>query len=1046
MKDAIARFAIRNTAPILFLVLAACLGGAYAATRMPSSVFPQVDFPRVVILVNNGVMPADEMTASITRPIEEAMKDIPGCRTIRSSTGRGSAEIDVFFTWHVDMERSELYVRSRMSVTLQSTLHRQTAKTSVSRMTFAAFPIMGISLTREGADATRLWETARYDLKPPGCVFPGILQAARRARRRYSRISGHRRPAAGLIALHLGLPQIVDAMKRHNLIAPAGFHEQDNSLYLAVVDGSLKSIEDIENLTVPNADASPIAVKSFATVARAAAPAIKRVSADGQTAVLLNVFAQPDGSTVDIAKAVKLEIAALRKTIPADAHLRLFYDQSLFVRASVRSVWEAIGFGLLLSIVILFLFLRSWTSTLIAVVVIPVAVLFTVLVMSLLGMGFNLMTLGGIAAAIGLVIDDAIVVVEAIYLKLSAGLSRADAVHAAITEIFAPLMGSTLTPVVVFIPLAFLDGLTGVFFRALAITMAVSLIASLVLALTLTPALAAWLIRGRAGAIVTAVGAHHEAGGPFLRVIIRIYEVVVVIALRNRWFTTALCFIALGTTWVMYGRLDSNFLPAMDEGGFVIDYICPPGSSIGEIDRQMLQAEKILKEIPDIESFSRRTGAALGFALVEPNTGDFLVKLKDERRRDTKAIIADVRARFNIAFPRTKWDFPGILSDLIGDLTLADQPIEVKIFSTNETHLRAASRSIVFALRQIPGVVDIQPGIIETGPTVHIRVRSADAQHFGLTTDDVSQAVNIAMLGRDASTVLEADRLITIRVKLDPRATERLENLTDLPLRTADGSMIRLRQVADIVQSIGDMELHRDDLRQDISVLAELEGRDLGTTMRDIRAAIDNDTLLPPVGIEYGGAYQQQEESFRNLQIVLGLAIVLVFTVALLEFRSFYAPIAIVFGALLSSFGIVLALHLTGTSLSVVAFLGAIIGMGIVHKNGILLLDHVHLLHQEGMSLEEALVYAGRRRLRPVLMTSMAAAMGMLPLAWGVGSGTDMLRPLAITVIGAVCVSVLLSLVATPVAYYVLLEVRDWVTSYLPNRSDREAETDIESH
>jgi len=1024
MKDAIARFAIRNTAPILFLVFAVCLGGAYAALHMPSSVFPQVNFPRVVILVNNGVMPADEMTASITRPIEESMKDIPGCRTIRSATGRGSAEIDVFFTWDVDMQRSELYVLSRLSQ-LQSTLP-PTATTSVNRMTFAAFPIIGVSLTRPGADPTRIWETARYEMKPRLLRIPGVASVD---------VLGGETPEyhvtvdpQKLIALHLGLPQIVDALRRHNLVAPAGVHEQDNNLYLAVVDGRLRSIEDIENLTIPNAELSPIPVKSFASVTRDIEPQLRRVSADGQTAVLLNVYAQPDGSTVDISRAVNDELKSLRKTLPADAKLAFFYDQSLLVRNSVRGVWEAIGFGLILSIVILFLFLRSWTSTLIAVVVIPVAVLFTVLVMRLLGMGFNLMTLGGIAAAIGLVIDDAIVVVEAIYLKLSKGLSRADAVHAAITEIFAPLMGSTLTPVVVFIPLAFLDGLTGVFFRALAITMAVSLIASLVLALTLTPALAAWIIRGRGEPVETAAAAHHEAGGPILRGVIRIYEVVVVLALRHRWFTAGLCIVALFAAWVQYGNLDSNFLPAMDEGGFVIDYTAPPGTSLTEIDRQMRQAEKILSGIQDIESFSRRSGAALCFALVEPNTGDFLVKLKDHRKRDTKAIIADVRARFNIAFPLTKWDFPGILSDLIGDLTLADQPIEVKIFSTNDAFLREASKNVVGNLSQIPGVVDIQTGIIDTGPTVRIRVRSADAQHFGLTTDDVSQAVNIAMLGREASTVLEADRLIAIRVKLDPKAIARLETLNDLPLRAADGSMIRLRQVADVAQTAGEMELHRDDLRQNISVVAELEGRDLGSTMRDIKAALENDPTLPPVSIEYGGSYQEQQESFRNLQVVLGLAIVLVFMVALLEFRSFYAPIAIVFGALLSTFGIVVALHLTGTSLSVVAFLGAIIGMGIVHKNGILMLDHVHLLHEEGMTLEEALVYAGRRRLRPVLMTSMAAAMGMLPLAWGVGSGTDILRPLAITVIGAVCVSVLLSLIATPVAYYLLLEIRDRLT------------------
>ena len=756
---------------------------------------------------------------------------------------------------------------------------------------------------------------------------------------------------------------------------------------------------------------------------RGAEPTFNRVSADGADAVLLNVFSQPDASTIDIADSVQQQLRAMRKTLPFEMKLRLFYDQSLLVRDSLMSVWEAIGFGLLLSIVILFLFLKNWGSTLVATVVIPVAVLFTILAMKLFGMTFNLMTLGGIAAAIGLVIDDAIVVVEAIYTKMATGLGRIDAVQAAIGEILSPLLGSTLTPVVVFIPLAFLDGITGVFFRALALTMTVALLTSLVLALTLTPSLASWIVRPPSGRALPELQQAEESGF-FMRLIIRLYEVIVVQALRHRWFTLASCVLVLVFTGLLYSKLGSNFLPQMDEGGFVIDYIAPPGTSLTEIDRQMRQAEQMLKATPDVESFSRRSGAALGVQLVEPNTGDFLVKLKPSRKRTTQQVVADVREKFDVAFPLTQWDFPGILSDLIGDLTLADQPIEVKLFSTDVEILKTRAMKVEASLKQVPGVVDVLNGIISTGPTISIRVRYADAQHFGLTADDIGAAVNIAMLGQTASTVLEADHVVNIRVKADPRSIDRIDKLGGLPLRTGDGAIIRLSQVADISQTPGELELHRDDLRQDIAVVSELEGRDLGSAMAQIRDVLEHDAAFPPGSIEYGGTYLEQQESFRNLVVVLILAIVLVFTVALLEFRSFAAPAAIVFGAMLSLFGIVAALSITGTSLSVVAFLGAIIGMGIVHKNGILLLDYVEHLRAGGMSLAEAIIYSGRRRLRPVLMTSMAAAMGMLPLAYGIGSGSEMLRPLAIAVIGAVCISVLLSLVATPTAYFLLMQFR----------------------
>lgn len=1022
MKAAVGRFAIRHSASIFFLVIALCLGGVYAALHMPSSVFPQVNFPRVVIMIDNGVMPADQMMATITRPIEEAMKDVPHCRTVRSSTGRGSAEIDVLFSWDADMPQSELYVLSRLSQ-LHGVLPA-TANSSVYRMTFSTFPIIGISLTRPAADSTSIWEAARYAVKPRLLRIPGVASVE---------VLGGRAPEyrvivdpSRLAAIHLGLPQVVEALRRNNVVVPTGMFEQQHSLYLTLVDARVQSIADIENLTVPTPNGTPVSIKDFATVERGPEPALNRVSADGVNAVLLNVYSQPQASTVDIAKNLKEQLVAIRAVLPPDMQVRLFYDQSLLVKSSVEGVWESIAFGLLLSVVILYLFLKNWGSTLVATLVIPVAVLFTVLAMKLCGLSFNLMTLGGIAAAIGLVIDDAIVVVEAIYSKMMAGMSRLDAVQSGIGEILSPLLGSTLTPVVVFVPLAFLDGLAGVFFRALALTMAVSLLTSLALALTLTPAMASWFVRAPKNGLRQA---RSPEGGVVMRFIIRVYEVVVVLALRHRVFTISLCLLVLFAARVLYSKLDSNFLPAMDEGGFVIDYIAPPGSSLSEIDRQMLQAEQILKAVPEIETFSRRTGAALGVALVEPNTGDLLVKLKTARKRSTSDVIADVRERFNVAFPRTKWDFPGILSDLIGDLTLADQPIEIKLFSTDADFLKTHATRIEQTLQKVAGVVDTSSGLIFTGPSIDIKVRLADAQHFGLGADDIAAAVNIAMLGVTASTVSEADRIVNIRVKADPHSVERAEKLVELPLRASNGMMIRLGQVADVRETPGELELHRDDLRQDIEVTAELEGRELGSAMADIQRLIDADKTLPTASIEYGGVYQEQQQSFRNLAVVLALAIVFVFTVALLEFRSFYAPLAIVFGAMLSMFGIVLALLLTGTSLSIVVFLGAIIGMGIVHKNGILMLDCVEHLRETGMTLEQALVYSGRRRMRPVLMTSMAAAMGMLPLAYGVGSGADMLRPLAIAVLGAVSISVLLSLVATPTAYYVLLQLRDYVSS-----------------
>jgi CzcA family heavy metal efflux pump len=1011
----IGRFATRNATAIMFITVALCLAGTYAALRTPSSVFPQTNFPRCVILVDNGVMPADEMMATITRPIEEAMKDIPGAVSVRSATGRGSAEVNVFFNWQVDMMQSELYVNSRLAQ-IRSTLPA-TAAAVVWRLTFAAFPIIGVSLTSPTRDITKLWEAARYDIKPRFLRVPGVARVD---------LVGGRTPEYHVIvdplrlnAARLSLTEVTDALVNNNLVSPTGMHEEDHTLYLTVVDGRVHGIDEIEEVTVAVVNGRPLRLKDFARVERQREPVFNVVTADGVDAVLLNIRSQPDGSTLDIADGLKAEMLALQRDLPPDMKLAFFYDQSLLVRASVRSVWEAILFGLILSVFIIYLFLRNWGTTLTAIVVIPVTVLVTLVAMRSAGLSFNLMTLGGIAAAVGLVIDDAIVVVEAIYAKVAAGLPRLEAIHAAVGEIFHPLIGSTLTPVVVFVPLAFLDGITGVFFRALALTMVVSLVTSLVLAITLTPSLAAWLIRDR-GPSDEAVRPAGEDGGFIFRRIVRLYEIALRLALRHRSLALAGCGLVLGVGIVLYGHLQSDFLPPMDEGGFVIDYHSPYGTSLAETNRQLLQAEEILRATPEVESYSRRTGARLALAIAEPNTGDFLVKLRPDRERATQDVIAELRAKFHVAIPVVEWDFPGILSDLIGDLTWSPKPIEVKLFSTDVELLKRKGPQLAEQLKEVKGVVDIFDGLVFTGPMLSLRVRSLTSERFGLTAGDIAAAVNTAMLGQRASSVLEGDRVVTIRVRVDGTNVADVASIRELPLRAAGGTLVKLSQVADVIETPGQLEMRREDLRQDVAVTARLEGRDLGSAMAEIRTKLGADASLPPGAIEFGGLYQQQQESFRNLLFVLAMAILLVFTVLLIEFGSFHEPVAIVFGAVLALFGTIAALWLTDTTLNIVSFLGAIIGIGIVAKNGILMLDLVDHLRADGLDLEEALVRSGRRRLRPVLMTSLAAALGMLPLAYGVGSGAEMLKPLAIAVIGALCFSVLLSLIATPVVFRVI--------------------------
>ncbi len=1029
-------FAVRHSLAIAFICVALCLGGVYAAFGMPSSIFPQTNFPRVVILIDNGVMPANEMMATITRPVEEAMKDIPGVRTVRSKTGRGSAEINVFFTWKTEMVQAELFVQGRLGV-VQKALPA-TATSAVWRLTFAAFPVAGLSLTGSNHKLTELWETARYTLQPRLLRIPGVARTG---------IVGGRAPEYHIIvdplrlqALNLSLTQVTDALIRNSLITPTGMLEEDYKLYLTVVDGRVHSIEEIENLTVSNVipgliptpgviqpiatAAHPIRVRDFAKVERSEEPVFNIVTANGVNAVLLNVYSQPDGSTLDIVKQLNQELEALKKALPPDMQVSVFYDQSLLVGESIQSVWEAIILGLLLSVAILYVFLRNWGATFVAAVVIPATVLITLLVLRVLGLGFNLMTLGGIAAAIGLVIDDAIVVVEAVHAKISAGVPRLEAVKQALGEILRPLLASTLTPVVVFIPLAFLDGVAGSFFRALALTMVVSLLTSLVLAVTLIPSLAARWMPADKRPDRSTVFNPQEKGSSWLDSIINGYGKVLRSAIKQAGSVLLGCVMILALGIWLFGRLESEFLPFMDEGGFVIDYHSPWGTSLSETDRQLRQAETILRTIPELDSYSRRTGARLALGISQAHKGDFLVKLKTKRQRKTDEVVADLRKQLHTAVPGLHWEFAGILGDLIGDLTWSPRPIEIKLFSTDVEWLKRKAPQIEAELAKIAGVVDTFDGLETTGPSLSIRVRSMDAQRFGLTVNDVGMAVSTAMLGQKASYVLEGDRVVYIRVRMATDTTRQIADLRELLLRSLDGRTVKLSQVADVVTEPGQLELQREDLRQLVAISARLENRDLGSAISEIKAKLSQDQTLPPGVLEFGGLFQQQQESFYNLLEVLLASVFLVFTVLLIEFRSFYEPIAIVFGSLLAMFGTVLAWYLTGTSVNIVSLLGAIIGIGVVAKNGILMLDSVHRFEAQGQNLEDALVESGRRRLRPVLMTSLAAALGLLPLAYGIGAGSDMLKPLAIAVIGALTLSLLLSLVATPTVYFVMRKMK----------------------
>jgi CzcA family heavy metal efflux pump len=1028
----------RHSKSLIFLICTVAALGAYVAFTIPVAVFPTTNFPRILIAVDNGVMPIDQMMVTITRPIEEAVNSVPGLQEVRSNTSRGSAEIDLFFDWNIDMFQTLQYVNSAIS-RVQPDLP-PSASIVTNRMTFASFPIIGYSLTSETVSQTQLWDLATYELKPRLSRLNGVSNVF---------VQGGQEPefhiepdSAKLLRAGVTVTDLLDAMRRTNMIQSPGLFERNHELVLGLVTGQVRTAPQIADVVVKTTSTGvPVRVADVAKVVPGTKPVYTIVTANGKPAVLLNVNRQPTSNTMQVANEVHDLLTEIRKTLPPGIVIEPFYDQSLLVSESIKSVRDAILLGLVLASIILVVFLHDWGTSVVAGLVIPVTILITFVVLKLLGQTFNLMTLGGLAAAVGLVIDDAIVVVENIVLHRDAGQGRLQAIRSALKEITVPLIGSTVTPVVVLLPLISITGVYGTFFRALALTLGVSLCTSLALALTWTPTLSSFLIRRREGetkvheqreeSFADLLAAEEASTGSFFRRVIEFHQRWLRTALhRPRWLL-GLSLLLIITSYVCFEFTGTDLLPEMDEGGFTLDYWTPAGASLSETNRMILHIEQIVKSVPEVESSSRRTGAELGLAAVtEANRGDVLVKLKQSRSRGIDEIMEEIRAKVNAQEPAVRTEFIQVLQDMIGDLTGEPEPVTIKLFSQDPSLLEAWAPRIADAIRYdesshkgVPGIVDVLNGLENTisSPAVNFQVDPARTARAGFTPEEVATDAAAILEGVPTATpVISNDRVYTVRVRFPENDRTSLEAIGNTLLSSASGHTATLASLSTITELPPQNEIHRENLQREVSITARTEGTDLGSAMQAVQKAVNALHVPPGIRIEYGGTYAQQQKSFQDFLFVLALAIVLVFIVLLFEFRTFAAPIAILASALLSTSGVFIALLITQTTFNVSSFMGLVMVVGIVAKNGILLLDADQKIRSEGATAESAMLQASRRRLRPIVMTALATVAGMLPLAFAFGAGSQMLQPLAIAVIGGILISMILSLIITPAVHYYL--------------------------
>jgi CzcA family heavy metal efflux pump len=996
----IGALAIRHSRAAALIAFALVVAGVIAAVSLPSSIYPPLEFPRIVIIGHSGTLPPQAMMIDVTRPLETAVMEVPGIRRVRSRSIRGATEISAQFDPSTDMVVALQQVQNRVAEA-QGELPAGT-ELQVERLTPAVFPILILSMTGP-LPTPDLNDYAKYVVKPELARVPGagnieVLASDTRE------IEVVLEPAK-LAAAGLAVPDVADALKAQNQLLPVGRFPEAGQQHLSLASGLWSSPADIANAPLIVKGGETVRVSDVGTVTAGSPDRTLLVTGNGRDAISISISQQIGANILSVKQGVDDALTRLTRSLPSGIHLTKVYDLAEFVSAAIANVRDAILIGGFLAVVVLIVFLRNVRLTLVAAITLPLAVIPTFVFMQLFHGSINLMSLGGLAVAIGLVIDDAVVVVENIHRRAGEG---ANAVADAVSQLIAPLVSSTLTTVVVFAPLGLLSGVIGQFFKALSMSLSVAVLMSLALSITVVPTLARRLLSGHPDR------SQGDSDSRFTRAYGRALTAIVHRPVVAVVFAVILAAVTVGS----YFLVGTGFLPKADEGGFVVDYLTPAGSALEETDRQVRAMEKVISATPEVASYSRRTGSELGLFATAQNSGDILVRLKPrgQRSRSSLEVISAMRPKLQEAAPLTEIEFVQLLQDMLGDLEGAPNPIEVKIFGDDPEELEKLAEPVEGILEKTDGVVDVV-GMQRGNPELTWNIDPVAAGRVGMTIEQVADQMQAAWLGEVATDLRLLDRRVPVRVRLDDRFRFDPAHLAETMIHAPTGALVPVSALATQVRANGQAELLRENLRQMAVVSGSLEGRDLGSAVAEVQTKLRD--LKLPVGytVEIGGQYASQQQAFRELLIVFGIAAVLVFTILVIQFRAWAPAILILLAAPLSLGGALLLLAITGTDLNVSSAMGIILLIGLVVKNGIMLLDFSETLHEQGEPFETAIAHAGRIRLRPILMTTFCTLFGLLPLALGIGAGAELQKPLALAVIGGLALSTPVTLLAIPGLY-----------------------------
>ena len=980
--------------------------GIASARQLPSGIYPEVEFPRIVVVAKTGGANPDVFLTTVTRPLEQQLVTVIGVQRVRSRTIRGATEISLQFAPATDMWRALQLVESRVNEA-RADLPAGT-EIIVERVTTGSFPVVTFNVSG-AVDPRELRELADFVVRPALGNVKGVG--------RIEVLGGDVREvevvldADVLASLNLTPNDIATKLQSAFGIAAVGRALDGKQSITVVADAQPKTLDGIRAIPImTTAAGGVITLGEVAEVAEGAADRVVRVGGPRGETVVVSVARMPGASTPDVVKGTLDAVKALSPTLPKDVHVEPVYDQASLVNESMANVRDAILLGIALCAVVIGVFLRDLRAGLVAGLSVPCTLAITFVAMRVANQTLNLMSLGGMAVAVGLVVDDAIVMIEAIARRAELGDDPHEAATRGIREIGPAVAGTTITTVVVFVPLAFLQGVVGDFFRALAFTVTTAVLVSLVVAVVLVPL--APRGRPRAGDRTTRIA--------------QLYERPLRWIMKRRWAVPAALVATVAMLVALIPRLERGFLPTMDEGAFVLDYFLPAGTSLEATEQYAKLLERELRSTPEIETYSRRTGAELGpAAATHANRGDIMVRLvpRSSRHRGADEVIADVRGRIEHAVPEARVEFVQVLQDVLNDLSGNPRPIEVKFFGPDHAKLHEIAARAAQQMKGVEGVVDLYAGEERAVPEMRFVVNRDATARFGVTPNDVSAQLDVALQGRVLGSVRRFDRLVGVRARYpNPVRYDRSHILT-LPFAARD-HVTTFASVADVATTTTSPELLHEALQPMVAVTGDHEGRGLGAVADDVDRIVGSLDLPPGYRVEIGGQAAAAAATRRELLGVAVIALLLVLTVLAAQFRRLRLAGLVMATVPFAMLGAVLTLVVTHVPLNASSMMGMVLLVGLVVKNGVLLLEHAERSIEEGHPPDEAVRLAGDRRVRPILMTTLATLAGLAPLALGFGAGAELQRPLAIAVMGGLVTSTAATLLLIPPVAAALLRSR----------------------